>query len=595
MPYNYEKLLVPQIEDQLVMYIQHENIGIGAKLPSEYKLAEIFGVGRSTIREAVKSLVTKGMLEVKRGSGTFVKSTEIVVDDLLGLAQFEDKYRLAMELFEVRMLLEPDVAAVACQKATEEDKKRIKSLCDEVEQLYLSGQNHIKKDMEFHETIARCSGSSVKDIDTNTSFNDELTVNMGGTDEKVKITADIRVPECDTMSVTEVERIPCTKEFKEKVIKAYFGDSQVYYYDYAHMTKKELEEIIETLDRDNNSLSDDASEEILKWHDDMKTECTKALETAADVWTEATEYDSCDDFVGKIGDTWFHLQFSRPDDDNSVLSGIQSYPLDRCVKSVSDGDPDERSTKFDDGYVKQYYGPKSLKEYDTVRYLNGDFIDGDLPVSDVNEANISFDEAKKKAGDFMQAIGIESMIKTGESDCEWEGYNKTEDNVYKEGDVHRAIWGYALEYSLGADDVVYSKSLNVFDYSAYNKFCPMDCPGYETGSFNVNEYGVYRFDIAEPVSIVKKQQKVELLPVSNIYKIARNELESHPDKYIVEADTQYRYLTLGYIRVKDSSDSQRFSYIPAWSLELLQRGEVESCPVFVNAIDGTVIEPEQIF
>lgn len=196
----------------------------------------------------------------------------------------------------------------------------------------------------------------------------------------------------------------------------------------------------------------------------------------------------------------------------------------------------------------------------------------------------------------MQAIGIESMIKTGESDCEWEGYNKTEDNVYKEGDVHRAIWGYALEYSLGADDVVYSKSLNIFDYSAYySKFPSMGCPNYETGSFNVNEYGVYRFDIAEPVSIVKKQQKVELLPVSNIYKIARDELESHPEKYIMEADTQYRYLTLGYIRVKDSSDSQRFSYIPAWSLELLQRGEGESCPVFVNAIDGTVIEPEQIF
>ncbi|RGZ90512.1 hypothetical protein DW967_11565 [Agathobacter rectalis] len=94
-----------------------------------------------------------------------------------------------------------------------------------------------------------------------------------------------------------------------------------------------------------------------------------------------------------------------------MLSGIQSYPLDRCVKRVSDGDPDERSTIFDDGYVKQYYGPKSLKEYDTVRYLNGDFIVGDMPVSDDNEANISVDEAKKKAGDFMQAIGIESMIK----------------------------------------------------------------------------------------------------------------------------------------------------------------------------------------
>ena len=58
MAYQYEKvnheLLVPQIEDQLMMYMKQENIAIGEKLPSEYKLAELFGVGRSTIREAVK-------------------------------------------------------------------------------------------------------------------------------------------------------------------------------------------------------------------------------------------------------------------------------------------------------------------------------------------------------------------------------------------------------------------------------------------------------------------------------------------------------------------------------------------------------------
>ena len=67
MAYKYKELLVPQIEDQLIIHIQQEQINIGSKLPSEYKLAEIFGVGRSTIREAVKSLVTKGILEVKRG------------------------------------------------------------------------------------------------------------------------------------------------------------------------------------------------------------------------------------------------------------------------------------------------------------------------------------------------------------------------------------------------------------------------------------------------------------------------------------------------------------------------------------------------
>ncbi|MCR5008493.1 MAG: FadR family transcriptional regulator [Oribacterium sp.] len=168
MAYKYEKvnqkLLVPQIEDQLIMYIQQEQIEPGIKLPSEYKLAEKFGVGRSTIREAAKSLVSKGILEVKRGAGTFVKSTEMVVDDPLGLSQFEDKYRLAMELFDVRILLEPEVASIACRNATEEDKERIKKLCDEVEQLYTEGKNHIKKDMEFHEAIAKCSGNQVVEV-----------------------------------------------------------------------------------------------------------------------------------------------------------------------------------------------------------------------------------------------------------------------------------------------------------------------------------------------------------------------------------------------------------------------------------------------
>lgn len=168
MAYKYEKinqkLLVPQIEDQLMMYIGQEKIAAGSRLPSEYRLAEIFGVGRSTVREAVKSLVIKGVLEVKRGSGTFVKSTEMTIDDPLGLSQLEDKYRLAMELFDVRILLEPEIAAVACTNATEEDKKNIKELCDEVEQLYTDGKNHIQKDMEFHEAIAKCSGNRVFEI-----------------------------------------------------------------------------------------------------------------------------------------------------------------------------------------------------------------------------------------------------------------------------------------------------------------------------------------------------------------------------------------------------------------------------------------------
>lgn len=168
MAYNYEKvnqkLLVPQIEDRLLIYINHEGISSNSKLPSEYKLAEMFGVGRSTIREAVKSLVSKGILEVRRGAGTFVKNTELLMDDPLGLARFQDKYKLAMDLFDVRILLEPEVAARACENATDEERLHIKKLCDEVEKLYLEGKNHIQKDMEFHASIAKCSRNGVVEV-----------------------------------------------------------------------------------------------------------------------------------------------------------------------------------------------------------------------------------------------------------------------------------------------------------------------------------------------------------------------------------------------------------------------------------------------
>ena len=168
MAYHYEKvnktLLVPQIEDQLMLYINQLDIQIGSKLPNEYELAERFGVGRSTIREAVKSLASKGVLEVRRGAGTYIRNTGVMLNDPLGLSKFEDKYKLAMELFDVRILLEPEIVMLACENATEEEKNHIKELCDEVEELYNQGKNHIQKDMEFHECIARCSRNRVIEV-----------------------------------------------------------------------------------------------------------------------------------------------------------------------------------------------------------------------------------------------------------------------------------------------------------------------------------------------------------------------------------------------------------------------------------------------
>lgn len=158
------KLLGSRIERQLICFIQEEPIPVGEKIPNEFELAEKFGVGRSTIREAVKGLVSRGMLEVRRGSGTYVISSHPAEEDPLGLGRYNDKYQLALELFEVRLMIEPEIAAYAAKNASDEEIHELERLCDEVEEIYRSGENHVRKDIELHTMIAQCSKNRVVEI-----------------------------------------------------------------------------------------------------------------------------------------------------------------------------------------------------------------------------------------------------------------------------------------------------------------------------------------------------------------------------------------------------------------------------------------------
>ena len=146
------KLLAEQVQDQIYRYILEKPLEEGDKLPNEFQLGERFGVGRSTIREAVKLLVSRGIVEVRRGSGTYVVSTTPVDLDPLGLRAIEDKMALAMDLVNVRMLLEPGIAEMAALNATDAGIEKLQSLCDLVER---------KIDIAFHTCVAECSGNKV--------------------------------------------------------------------------------------------------------------------------------------------------------------------------------------------------------------------------------------------------------------------------------------------------------------------------------------------------------------------------------------------------------------------------------------------------
>ncbi len=153
-------LLSSQVEDAMLRYITEE-CAVGTKLPNEFALAERFGTSRTTIREVVKTLASQGVLRVKQGSGTYVECLVPSDNDPLHLLGHKDQYKLALELFDVRLMLEPEIAARAALERTEEEAKQIVKLCDEVEALYTSGKDHTQKDIELHSYIAKSSHNSV--------------------------------------------------------------------------------------------------------------------------------------------------------------------------------------------------------------------------------------------------------------------------------------------------------------------------------------------------------------------------------------------------------------------------------------------------
>lgn len=116
--------------------IYQKNMKSGTKLPGENELAKLFEVSRNTVRKAVKILCEKNILDVVPGSGTYVSQKQNLSDDLLELSLITDKKKLVSDLVEVRLLIEPYMAALAAEKATVEEKKYLYALCQEMEKCW---------------------------------------------------------------------------------------------------------------------------------------------------------------------------------------------------------------------------------------------------------------------------------------------------------------------------------------------------------------------------------------------------------------------------------------------------------------------------
>ncbi|GAA0055270.1 UNVERIFIED_CONTAM: FadR family transcriptional regulator [Streptococcus canis] len=156
--------LVEQTAERLLNLILERDYDVGAKLPNEYELAQDLDVGRSTIREAVRSLATRNVLEVRQGSGTYVSSKKGVSEDPLGFSLVKDTAKLTADLFELRLLLEPRIAALATQNATPKEIKELEKIVVEIEEAVAAGDpKHLQLDVTFHSMMAKFSGNIAMD------------------------------------------------------------------------------------------------------------------------------------------------------------------------------------------------------------------------------------------------------------------------------------------------------------------------------------------------------------------------------------------------------------------------------------------------
>jgi GntR family transcriptional repressor for pyruvate dehydrogenase complex len=146
-----------EVVGQLHQLIDAGKLKAGDQLPSERELAETFRVSRSSVREAIKAIENEGLVMTRPGSGTFI--TAVNVEAIIpSLASLLSRGKDALiDLFEMRRLVEPGIAALAAERATPADILRLKEICTEHEQQVKHDTSAVDSDAAFHMTIGRAT------------------------------------------------------------------------------------------------------------------------------------------------------------------------------------------------------------------------------------------------------------------------------------------------------------------------------------------------------------------------------------------------------------------------------------------------------
>ena len=154
----------PKLADRAMLQLQklivNRTFRPGDRLPSERELGERLGVSRTVVREALRSLSVKGLVEVRDGAGAFVRAPSAdLVSELLGVAlsHMETGDVTSRHILEMRRILEIEMAGLAAERWETDDLSELQRLLDLMARPGIAPEEWARADVEFHNAIAIAS------------------------------------------------------------------------------------------------------------------------------------------------------------------------------------------------------------------------------------------------------------------------------------------------------------------------------------------------------------------------------------------------------------------------------------------------------
>jgi GntR family transcriptional repressor for pyruvate dehydrogenase complex len=150
-----------QVAEHLLDLIVSGDYTVGDRLPPERVLVEELGVSRTVVREALNLLESRGLIQVEHGRGAVVAANGLraVHENLRSLLRIQPESLL--ELMEMRKALEVDVAGLAAQRATAEDKAKMQAALERMRDKIDAPEGYVDADVEFHYLLARSAHNRV--------------------------------------------------------------------------------------------------------------------------------------------------------------------------------------------------------------------------------------------------------------------------------------------------------------------------------------------------------------------------------------------------------------------------------------------------